>query len=1051
MTRLSLSLLGPFEVLLDREPVTDFATDKARALLAYLAVEADRPHRRDALAGLLWPDQPQRKARQNLRQALSYLRQAIGDQDEVVPFLLVSRETIQFNTASDHWVDVVAFTDLVRACQGHRHRRLGMCLPCLRRMEQMATLYRGEFLEQFFLSDSDLFEEWALLEREWLRREAVKALSFLTNYYERRGDYEKARYYARRQVMLEPWREEGHRQLMRLLALDGQRSAALAQYDTCRRALAEELGVEPTAETTVLYEQIRAAMPLPHSASYNLPPSPTPFVGRETELAELADLLADPDCRLLSLVGPGGIGKTRLALQAAAAHIGVFAHGVYFVPLASVSSPELIVPAIAEALAFSFDSHRDPKEQLLDFLRQKEMLLVLDGMEHILEGTALLAEILKRAPGVVLLTTSRERLNLREEWAYAVEGLAYPDDGAVERLEIYSAIDLFQQRARQAWRRFSLSEAEIPHVMRVCQLVEGMPLGIELAAAWVGVRSCDEIAREIERNLDILTTRLRNVPERQRSVRATFEHSWNLLTGQERRAFRKLSVFRGGFRAKAAEQVAGASLSLLSALDKSLIRRVSSERYGVHELLRQYAAEKLRADPQQQEETQMRHARYFAAFLAQRREDLRGGKQTQALLEIGLEIENVRQAWQLAMARGHAHLIEQSLESLYHFYDVRSRFQEGIELFGQAVERWRGDLRQRGVFARALAYQGALYRHLGLHQQARTCLEQSLGIFERLGRQTEQVFCLVNLAEVSRHQGEHEEAEQLAQKGLGLSRQIGDRWGVARSLFLLGLVRYRTGDVDQAQALLEESLTIARESGDQRLIMPSLNALGDVACHRGDYTRAQALFEECLALSRALGDQFNVAVHLNNLGTVLHELSRYAEARSFYQESLEICRKIGDQKGQAIALSNLGEVAYALGAYSEALEYYQAGLTIGRDIGDRWATMACLNNLGETACALGDYQKATDRFAEALKIATETQTRAMLLKILVNLAVLFARRGQTERAAELLGLARHHPAGEQATQEKAERLLDEMGLVPPDHVPPLDSIVAEILAGIVPL
>ncbi|PKO20431.1 MAG: SARP family transcriptional regulator, partial [Chloroflexi bacterium HGW-Chloroflexi-1] len=597
MMRLTISLLGPLRVALCGEPVTDFATDKARALLAYLAVEAERPHRRDALAGLLWPDQPQRKARQNLRQALSHLRRAIGDRDEAAPFLLVSRETVQFNADSDHWLDVAAFTSLAEACRGHRHRRLATCLPCMRRLEQMAELYRGDFLAQFFLSDSSIFEEWALLKREWLHRQAVEAFSHLAGYYERRGDYEQARQYARRQVALEPWREEAHRHLMRLLALDGQRSTALAQYETCRRMLAEELGVEPTAETVALYKRISesAIADLQTCRLANLPPSPTPFVGREEELAELADYLANPDCRLLTLVGPGGIGKTRLVLQVAADQTGAFVHGIHFVPLASVSSTELIVSAIAEALDLPFDSHQDPKEQLLNYLHEKEMLLVLDNLEHLLPisissacgkgegGAELLAEILRRAPGVVLLVTSRERLNLREEWVYTVEGLTYPEGEAVGRPalsvaegpETYSAVNLFQQRARRAYQHFSLSEIERPHVVRICQLVEGMPLGVELAAAWVAVHSCEEIAQEIERNLDILTTRLRNVPARQWSVRATFEHSWQLLSETEKDIFARLSVFRGGFRREAAAVVTGASLSTLSSLlDKSLIRRV---------------------------------------------------------------------------------------------------------------------------------------------------------------------------------------------------------------------------------------------------------------------------------------------------------------------------------------------------------------------------------------------------------------------------------------------------------------------------------------------
>jgi predicted ATPase/DNA-binding SARP family transcriptional activator len=1071
MMRLTISLLGPLQVALGGEPVTDFATDKARALLAYLVVEADRAHRRDALAGLLWPDQPQCKARHNLRQALSHLRRAIGDCDKATPFLLVSRETVQFNTDSDYWLDVAVFTSLAEACKGHRHRRLATCLPCMRRLERMAELYRGDFLEQFFLSDSDVFEEWALLKREWLHRQAVEALSHLAGYYERRSDYEQARQYAWRQVALEPWREEAHRHLMRLLALDGQRSAALAQYEACRRVLAEELGVEPTAETVAMYERISesAIADLRTCRLANLPPSPTPFVGREGELAELADYLANPDCRLVTLVGPGGIGKTRLALQVAKAHIGAFAHGIYFTPLASVSSPEFIVSAIAEALDLPFDSRQDPKEQLLNYLREKEMLLVLDNLEHLLSlsilparggddhrrrpgGAELLVEILRRAPGVVLLVTSRERLNLREEWVYAVEGLTYPQNGSVDRLETYSAIDLFQQRARRAYRRFSLSETETPHVVRICQLVEGMPLGVELAAAWVAVRSCREIAQEIESNLDILTTRLRDVPARQWSVRATFEYSWQLLSETEKDLFARLSVFRGGFRREASAVVAGASLSTLSALlDKSLIRRVSSDRYEMHELLRQYAAEKLQADPQKQEETQVQYARYFAAFLEQREEHLKRANQKQAFQEIAPEIENAWQAWQLVVARGCVHEVEQSLESLYHFYNVQSRFQEGIELFAQAIDRWSGDAQQARIFGKVLSRQGALYRHLSRYQQARTCLEQSLAIFEHLGVQAEQVFCLVNLANVALNQGKHEEAEQLARKSLALSREIGDSWGATSSLFMLGMVRYRTGDVAQAQALLEESLAIGRESGNQRLMLSPLNTLGDIACHRGDYAKAQRMFEECLALSRELGDQFKVAMHLNNLGTILHVLGKYAEARSYYQESLEICRQIGDQSGRAVALSNLGEVAYALSAYPEAQEFYQEGLSIGRDIQDQRTVMICLNNLGETTCALGDYQGARAYFAEAMKIATETQALTVLSKVLVNLAVLFAKQGQTGRAAELLNLARRHPASEQAIQEKAARLLDEMALVSPDSAPsPLDLVVAEILAEISP-
>jgi predicted ATPase/DNA-binding SARP family transcriptional activator len=1040
------------QVRVGGKPVTGFATDKARALLAYLAVEADHPHRRDSLAGLLWPDQPQKKARQNLRQALSHLRQAIRDDDDAIPFLLVSREAIQLNLDCDHWLDVHEFAGLVQACEEHGHRRLETCLPCLRRMERIVELYRGGFLAQFFLSDSNVFEEWAVLRREWFHRETMEALSHLSNFHERRGDYKRAQQHARRQVTLEPWHEEAHRQLMRLLALHGKRSAALAQYETCRRALTEHLGVEPTGETAALYERIRADERLdPPAPPHNLPPSSTSFVGRERELAELADYLANPDCRMVTLVGPGGIGKTRLALQAAANQIGAFEDGVAYVSLAAVGLVESIVPTIADALGVPPPVSQSRARLLLDYLREREMLLVLDNVEHLLEGDNLLSEALQQSPGLIILLTSRERLNLREEWVYTVSGLTYPQDEEVAPEATHSAMALFEERARQSSQRFAL-EDQFPHVRRICQLVAGVPLGIELAAAWVATRSCEEIGQEIEHNLDVLATRLRNVPERHRSIRATFDHSWQLLPETEKELFARLSVFRGGFGHEAALQVAGASPPTLSALvDKSLVRYVSADRYDMHPLLRQYAAEKLAEKPQVQNEVEEKLVRYFGAFLQQQATRLKGSQQRQALAEIALEIENARLAFHLAISHDDAEQTEQSMESLYLFHNIQGRFQEGIDLFAQAMDRWGQDREGAGLFAKLQSRQATLYRRLGHYQETQVALQHSLETAERLGMQSEQVFCLVNLADVLRSQGRLEEALQLAQISLALARQIGNRWGVVRSLFIPGLIRFRAGHVDQAEAMLEESLALGRESNCQRLIMPPLNTLGDVACHRGDYAKAQAVFKECIALSRALGDQFNLAMHLNNLGTVLHVLEEYAEAQTHYEESLRICRQIGDLSGQAIALSNLGEVAHALDAHREAMTYYQKALAIGRDIEDQWAVMACLNNLGEGACALEDYDQASAYLAEALAITFETQTLTVLFNVLVNLAVLFAKQGHAERTATLLGLARDHPASEQATQEQAQRLLNEMGLAPPEGEPrPLDSVVTEILAELAP-
>jgi len=388
MPHLSLGVLGPLQVAIDDTPVTTLESDKARALLVYLAVEADHPHRRESLVGLFWPDCPEPVARHNLRQALFSLRQAIGDHDATPPYLLISRDAIQLNRAGALTLDLAQFNTIFRTCEESRSQ--GSEDPSIRaaRLEEMVKLYRGEFLKHFFLEDSAEFEQWALVQRESLHQHVLDAHSDLASYYELHRDFQAARRHALRQLELDPWREEAHCQMMRALALDGQRSAALAQYETCRRVLAEELGVEPSAETRELVEQIRTGKfktedespsSIPTAPIHNLPVSLTSFLGREQELIDLDRLIADPECRCISLVGPGGIGKTRLAVQAAQQHRAGFAHGVAFVPLAAVGSVEAAIAAMATAIQLYFYGANDPRVQLLDHLRRFERFTAADA------------------------------------------------------------------------------------------------------------------------------------------------------------------------------------------------------------------------------------------------------------------------------------------------------------------------------------------------------------------------------------------------------------------------------------------------------------------------------------------------------------------------------------------------------------------------------------------------------------------------------------------------------------------------------------------------
>jgi predicted ATPase len=907
-----------------------------------------------------------------------------------------------------------------------------------------ADLWHGEFMEGFYLDGCAEFEIWLIAERERWQQRVTGALQTLVRHYIERGAYQEALRYAARLLALTPWREEAHRQMMWLLAHTGQRSAALTQYEICRRMLAEELDVEPSAETTSLYERIRDA---PCSAS-TLPLQPTSFVGREEELAAIGRRLANPTCRLLTIVGTGGIGKTRLALQAAAQNSFLFLNGTFFVPLAHLSSADHLPSAIADALGFSFHDREEPKVQILQALREKEILLILDNFEHLTEGAGLLVEILETAPAVKLLVTSRERLNLRWEWVFAIEGLPYPvddrhrttDDGRSSIVcrpppaERFSAVRLFIERAQQMEWRFSPREEE-PWIARICQLVEGLPLAIELAATWVREQSCQEIAKEIADNLDLLSVTLRDVPVRHRSLRAVLNHSWNLLTEWQREAFRRLSVFSGTFGDEAAMQVAHVSPPDLSALvNKSLLRCDGSERYEMHTLLRQYAAEKLKESPRRAKAIRERHCGYYASFLSQREDQLKGQGQKNALKEIGSQIENVRAAWQRAVDERDVAVIGQALQSLYLFYEIRGWFHEGMQAFERAARALAQTAVGRGsaaheqgiVLNRLLARQGGLCVRLGLYAYAEELLQTSLAAFRSLDDQEEIAFALNQLGILAQMMGDLPKARQYYRESLALRRRTGDLHGTAMSLNNLGGVAYRIGAYEEARKRVCRGLALCRRIGDRFGSARALNMLGAVADALGEYENARKYYEESLAICHEIEHKQGMAHALNNLGEIAYARANYPEARQFYDQSLALNREMGDLHGIALSLDNLGRVAWRLGDCTEAKRKLRESLTIFREIDDHWGLADALANLGRAYESTGESQRAWDSFRQALRIAMSIEATPLALDILLGVAGLRATGREPLPAVELLSLLLHHPATEQVTRDAAERLLAEL-------------------------
>ncbi len=627
-------------------------------------------------------------------------------------------------------------------------------------------------------------------------------------------------------------------------------------------------------------------------ATHQFPHYATPFVGRLTELAEITDRLNDPDCRLLTLIGPGGIGKTRLALQVATNNTAHFADGVYFVPFQSLNASEFMIPALAMAVGFQFYPTSDPKQQLLDYFHEKTFLLVLDNLEHLMDGAGLFSEILTAATNIRILATSRERLNLIEEWVFDVRELNYPTNEAETDIESFDAVQLFLQHSRRMQANFALTSLQKPAVIRICRLVGGMPLGIELAAASVRALSLEELAHEIEHGLDILETPTRNIEPRHRTMRATLDPMWNGLPAEYQNVFRKLSVFRGGFRREAAQAVTGAPLHMLSVLvDRSLVHMDQNGRYHLHELLRQYADERLREITGELQAVREQHCRYYMTFLAQNEKSLENRRQKEALAEIQHEIDNIRAAWNWAVARKDVLEIDKGSRALWFFYDIRSWYREGEQAFRTATEALKlndENEEKSVVLGKILACNGGFCFSLNMGETARSLLEESLSILRQHNAHAETGFALLRLSEVAMFlEGNDLAAQDHLRQSLALFRSVKNQWGIAYSLRWLGFAAINLGEYEQARQLSKESLILYEESGELlgKALALAVSALS--ALELGEYESVRQICPEILVLHKEIGLRWNTAFVLNMHGAAACGLGNYVEAKHYLYIALK--------------------------------------------------------------------------------------------------------------------------------------------------------------------
>jgi predicted ATPase/DNA-binding SARP family transcriptional activator len=901
MTELTISVLGTAHYTRGGRPVGDGLYSKAAGLLVYLAMESDRPHGRAMLAELLWPGQDGERSRHSLRQALSTIRRVLDD-DLGQPLLLATRESIQFNRESGARIDAARMVELDAVCERHDHEALERCPGCVARLEELVGLYRGDFLTGFPIGDSEGFENWLVVWQQRLRQLAIDAWGTIASWYEVRGDLDRASDAIAHQIAIAPWLEASYRRQMDLLWRQGKRLEALALFERCQTVLDEELGDEPEAETVALFDLIASSKAPPHGEvrrpgwTHTLPIAQDRLIGRQRDLQQIGDLLARRDCRLLTLTGPGGCGKTRLAMALTEKQAELGVRDVHVVALAPIAEPGQVAQAIAAELGVSVHGTSNARQQLLAWARDRSLFLMLDNAEHLVEDLDIVPALLQASPGIQILVTSRERLQVRGEWLHEVNGLDVPGDGDA-RPEEFGAVELLVERLHQAGMTTAADPSNSATLRDICQLVDGMPLAIELAAAWARTLPLEEIANQIRANLDFLATSMRDVEPRHRSMRAVFEQTWQMLTPLEQGGYCRLTVFEEGFRLDAAWAVAQANTAKLDLLvGKSLVVQLGDGTYRLHPVLRQYGRERLEEDSDTAAALHERHARWYLGRLARWEDELTGKNQRVALAEIVRDMGNIQAAWGWAVRRRDFTMVLESAHALWLVYAIRGSMREGEAAFGAAVAAFSestaadgDDHRERiQALATSLMRQGGFLSGVGRYDEGIALIERSLELLDAETQGSERGLALNMLAAAYKMKGNLGHSRELLEESLQVFQSVHDRWGTAFSLNDLGLISHLMKDEVEAETFCEQGRAMFRSIGDRRGNAFATFNLGLIASSQGEHTRSQRLFRESLALRQDSHDQWGIAASLVQLAAEARNVGSPLEAQRLYLRALQV-------------------------------------------------------------------------------------------------------------------------------------------------------------------
>jgi DNA-binding SARP family transcriptional activator/Tfp pilus assembly protein PilF len=1023
---LHAEFFGSFSISINSCPIVEISSLKARGLFAYLILENHQAHSRSTLASLFWPDVPEQTALHNLRQALTTIKKAISVSIDGLELFSGERESLRINDDVDIQVDILEFEKRIQVLLDHHDGRSACGFP-IHQLKATMSCAAGEILPLLTLPDTDLFEDWLTLRKERINRFRVSGYSVLLKYYESRGEWIQARKTAEAMLAIAPWDEDIHARLIQILLQSSLANVALTHYHSAVRYLKSSLDIEPGLVLQNAHADIQRFLSSGKihtqriSQIINLPGYATPFVGRDNEIMALENWISNPDYKVITITGPGGSGKTRLAVELARLQNTFFKDGIYFISVAGCFTIEEMTSTILGALGDGVEHKSNSMEELLTWAHYRCALMILDNVEDVQTAALLVKELTEAAPNIVLLLTAYSFLNLMGEKVYALNGLS------TLKGDKSDAVKLFFSHLQVE----SFPEAQQPdfinNAVEICDLVEGFPLAIDLASCqtrWIPIA---EIRKDLQASIDILNSQSINLPERHRSIQASFENVWKRLSAQEQLLIFRLTIFENPFRVQAAQAVCDVDESILLDFSKrSLLIWDGLQHYRFHRVVKQNVLERYKLSEGEQEKLAERHALWFHNQSTDLFKDCKGDRFIHFYKGIEGALSDIVAGALWFCQTWNWKLLNDLITTLDKYFDNLSLFREGANTFQKLLQTISED-EQNLIYRARLICRIALFRlQIQQYENISENINFGLETARKFNLQAEEVYCLNAISTYAYKCKNSSTAIDYANQAFELSRKINNKDEEAHSLYNLGCAQVNMGDISQAEDNLNASRVLCEQLEDWRRLSKVLNVLADIACYRGDYNLALKHYQQALVIVRSNQNLYSESLILNNVGTAYLEMKNYSKADEYFSKSVDICRQISDREGESIALSNLGETAAYQSDYESAIYYNEQALVIAEEIESDWSILAARIVLAQAYRECGDPTAAKNELIRLLKRSFELEAMNFFHRGVVEACRLLMHVGKEQDLAPILEVTMTAEGAEESTRQKAKATRDQL-------------------------